>query len=308
MSFSGDIKDELARQIPSKDRCLRAEIAGIIRLAGTVRGEAGAQSVLIETENVSLAKKYLRLVKKAYGIQVDLQIRKHSAGKSRQYTILIGDAKEAERVIAGTYPAVQRERLLRFLPDPESRRAFIRGAFLASGSMSDPAKSYHLEIVCRTADLAEELREIIQTFDIPAKTVGRKARYVVYVKDSEGIVDMLNVMEAHSALMELENVRIIKDMRNSANRQYNCDAANISKMVRAAARQLEDIRYIERHGGFEDLSAPLREMALVRLEHPDVSLQEAGSYLDPPVGKSGVNHRLRKLSEIARELRAKQEE
>lgn len=308
MSFSGDVKDELSRQFSRDGECLRAELEAIIRLSGTVCRDECAESVQIETENVSLAKKYLQLVKKSFHIQVNLQIRKSAAGKNRQYMIIISDPKEAKRLIDGTCPAGRRE----LEPGPsngqERRRALIRGAFLAAGSMSDPAKSYHLEIVCRTQSLAEALRDIIGSFDIPAKTIVRKAKYIVYVKDSEGIVDMLNVMEAHRALMELENVRIIKDMRNSANRQYNCDAANINKMVRAAARQLEDIRYIDQHLGFENLSDQLREMAAVRLEHPDVSLQEVGAYLDPPVGKSGVNHRLRKLGEIAQELRERQEE
>ena len=307
MSFSGDIKDEIARQIPEDKHCLQAEIAAIICFAGTVCQIPGQESVLVETENVNLAKKYLQLVKRAFDIQVDLNIKKRSAGKNRQYSILISDTNEVNCVIAGAYADGEKDTFHRFADDSGGKRAFIRGAFLAAGSVSDPSKSYHFEIVCKTPAMAEKLRDMIGTFGIPAKTVSRKAKYIVYVKDSEGIVDMLNVMEAHRALMELENIRIIKDMRNSANRQYNCDAANINKMVKAAARQLEDIRYIEQHMGFENLNAPLREMAQVRLEHPDISLQEVGTYLDPPVGKSGVNHRLRKLGEIAQELRSKQE-
>ncbi|MCD8365660.1 MAG: DNA-binding protein WhiA [Clostridiales bacterium] len=183
------------------------------------------------------------------------------------------------------------------------RRAFIRGAFLASGSMSDPGKSYHFEIVCRMQRRAEELCAVIESFDIHPKIIQRKNKPVVYLKDSESIVDILNVMGAGGALMRLENVRIIKGMKNSANRQSNCDSANINKIVRAAVRQVEDIRLIEQKMGFSQLPPMLREMALVRLEHPEESLQELGTYLNPPVGKSGVNHRLKKLSEIAETLR-----
>lgn len=294
MSFSGDVKDEIARQVPADRHCLQAEIGAIIRFAGHICGEKGRESILVETENVNLAKKYVQLVKKAFDIQVDLNIRKRSAGKSNQYSILISgqDVYKFEKET---------------LEKSCCRRAFIRGAFLAAGSMSNPGKSYHFEIVCRDELQAEELRQIIETFEIHSKVVTRKNKYIVYLKDSTEIVDILNVMEAHQALMELENIRIIKDMKNCANRQYNCDSANINKMVQAAARQLEDIHYIEQNLGLEQLPPGLKEMALVRLEYPDVSLQELGTYLNPPVGKSGVNHRLRKLGEIAQELKSNQE-
>ena len=190
-----------------------------------------------------------------------------------------------------------------FLKTPGSMRAYIRGAFLCTGSMSDPGKSYHFEMVCEDEQTAQILKELMAGFFVHAKVILRKQRYIVYLKDSEEIIQILNVMEAHRSLMELENIRIIKDMRNSANRQSNCDSANINKMVRTAARQVDDIRYIEEHFGFEQLPPQLREMAQVRLENPDVSLQELGTYLDPPVGKSGVNHRLRKLGEMAEKLR-----
>ena len=146
---------------------------------------------------------------------------------------------------------------------------------------------------------------MIQGFDIDAKIVLRKKYYVVYLKEGSGIVDLLNVCEAHVSLMKLENLRILKEMRNSINRRVNCEAANITKTVNAAARQIEDIEYIRDHYGFQNLPDNLRQMAEVRLENPDAPLKELGEYLEPPVGKSGVNHRLRKLSEIAERIRIK---
>ncbi len=143
----------------------------------------------------------------------------------------------------------------------------------------------------------------MNSFEADAKIVTRKKNQVVYVKEGTHIVDLLNVMGAHEALMNLENVRIVKEMRNSVNRQVNCEMANISKTVNAAVRQIEDIVYIRDHMGLESLPDHLREMALLRLKYPDVPLKELGSYLNPPVGKSGVNHRLRKLSKIAEEMR-----
>ena len=183
------------------------------------------------------------------------------------------------------------------------RRAFIRGAFLASGSISDPEKFYHFEIACVAEPKAEQLRELIATFDIEAKIVRRKKYYVVYIKEGSQIVDILNVMEAPVALMELENIRILKEMRNSVNRQVNCETANINKTVSAAVKQTDDIRYIQAVIGLDGLPDNLREMALVRLERPDATLKELGEALNPPVGKSGVNHRLRKLGILADDLR-----
>ena len=183
------------------------------------------------------------------------------------------------------------------------QRAFLRGAFLSTGSISDPAKGYHLEFVCTDAGKAAQIQEMLHNFDIEGKIVLRKKYHVVYLKEGESIVDLLNVCEAHVALMELENLRILKDMRNSINRRVNCEAANITKTVNAATRQIEDIEYIQSHGGLGMLPDNLREMAEVRMEYPDATLKELGEYLNPPVGKSGVNHRLQKLNEIAERLK-----
>ena len=187
------------------------------------------------------------------------------------------------------------------------RRAFIRGAFLASGSLSDPEKFYHFEIVCATEEKAKQLQGIIATFDLEAKIVKRKRYYIVYIKEGSQIVDILNVMEAPVALMELENIRILKDMRNSVNRQVNCETANINKTVSAAVKQREDIEYIRDTIGLENLPENLEEIARERVERPEATLKELGEALDPPVGKSGVNHRLRKLCDIAEQLRDRSE-
>lgn len=186
------------------------------------------------------------------------------------------------------------------------RRSFIRGAFLAAGSMSDPNKSYHFEIVCASEKMARQIQELICGFSMDAKIVRRKKSYVVYLKEGSQIVDILNIMEAHISLMELENVRILKEMRNTVNRKVNCETANINKTVSAAVKQVEDITYLRDTIGFEKMSEGLEEVALARLSHPDATLKELGELLSPPVGKSGVNHRLRKLSEMAEKVRQKQ--
>jgi DNA-binding protein WhiA len=185
------------------------------------------------------------------------------------------------------------------------RRSFIRGAFLAAGSLSNPNKAYHFEIVVSQEKNGELLCEVMRSFDIDAKMIARKYHYVVYVKEGAQIVDLLNVMEAHVALMEFENVRILKEMRNTINRKVNCEAANINKTVKAASRQVEDILYIRDTVGLATLAEGLEEIALLRIEYPEASLKELGEMLSPPVGKSGVNHRLKKLCEIAEGLRTR---
>ena len=182
-------------------------------------------------------------------------------------------------------------------------RKFLREAFLETGSMSNPEKGYHLEFVCEDEEFAGKLTETIKAFDISAKTAKRKRYTIVYIKESEDIVNLLNVIGAHKCLMNLENLRILKDVRNSVNRRVNCETANISKTVSAASKQIEDIEYIKTHYGFDNLSDNLREVAKARLEYPDATLKELGNYIVPCVGKSGVNHRLRKLGELADSIR-----
>lgn len=304
MSFSTDVKNELFQLISKAKHCRAAELCAAIRFIGEVSVTESGKRIILQTENVTLAKKYYTLLKRTFSGNVLLNIRGQAGkGKIHQYRIIVRDEKLVEELLS--YAVLEDDARFRgqVLKKDCCRRAFIRGAFLASGSMSNPGKSYHFEIVCRHETQADNLCRLICQYGIGAKIVVRKNRYVVYIKESDGIIDVLNVMEAHKASMDLENVRIIKEMRNSANRQYNCDAANINKMVQAAAKQLEDIRVIQESVGLENLPVPLQEMAIVRMEYPDVSLQELGDYLDPPVGKSGVNHRLRKLAAIADEIR-----
>ena len=263
MSFSSEVKAELAKQIDSKRHCQLAELAAIETFAA---------------DHTHLAEKRRILAKKLFG---DIP------------------AEQLQQQIDRTLHA-QREQLL---SRNCCKRAFLRGAFLASGSISDPQKSYHFEIVCQEEAQARLLQQLYRTFELDAKVVQRKKYYIVYLKEGAQIVDALNVMGAYVALMNLENVRIFKEMRGSVNRIVNCETANINKVVGAACRQVEDIHYVQSKMGLDELPPALREMALIRLEYPDSSLKELGELCDPPVGKSGVNHRLRKLGELAEKLR-----
>lgn len=286
MSFSREVKEELAGHISPARHCQIAELSALFSMCGQFGRNQDGYYIGFQTENEAVLKKSFTLLKKAFNIEADVMLREE------QMQELYDEFGDLEKPV---------NQLL--IKNSCCQRAFIRGAFLAAGSMSDPSKGYHLEFVCTSMEKAGQLQRVIQEFNIDAKIVIRKKYYVVYLKEGSGIVDILNVMEAHVALMKLENLRILKEMRNSINRQVNCEAANITKTVNAATRQIEDIELIKEQYGFQKLPEPLRQMAEVRLEHPDAPLKELGEYLDPPVGKSGVNHRLRKLSELADRIR-----
>ncbi len=315
MSFSSRVKDELSRQQSAARHCKIAEIAAIISLCGKIMiSEHDHFCIKIQTENVAVARKYFTLLKKTFNISTDVSIRRSTYQKKNiTYVIVIKKHEDALRVLQATRildshgEIGENLSLVGNLVIQQSccRRAFIRGAFLASGSISDPEKFYHFEIVCAARPKAEQLKNMIATFGLDAKIVVRKKYYVVYIKEGSQIVDILNVMEAPISLMELENIRILKEMRNSVNRQVNCETANINKTVSAAVKQIEDITYIKDTIGFDGLPENLEQMARLRLLRPDATLKELGEALDPPVGKSGVNHRLRKLSTLAEELREK---
>ena len=189
-----------------------------------------------------------------------------------------------------------------------STKGLIRDAFLRSGSISDPEKFYHLEIVFSSEEEAKTIQKMLEDFKLDAKIVERKGHYVVYLKEGSQIADMLRIMEAPLALMEFENIRIVKEMRNSINRQVNCEAANLGKTISAAVKQVEDIKFICSKVGLENIPEGLAETAKKRLEYPEATLKELGEFMDPPLGKSGVNHRLKKLSELAEDLRSHKEE
>jgi len=287
MSFSSEVKQELEKHISPARHCQIAELAAILHFCGQYgRASDARYTIGFQTENETIIRKGFTLLKKTFNINTDNWI---SEEKMQELNQKIGDIEKPVSSL--------------LLKLPCCRRAFLRGAFLSVGSISDPSKGYHLEFVCTRQDKAEQLCEVMRGFDIEAKIVKRKKYSVVYLKEGAGIVDLLNVCEAHVSLMNFENLRILKDVRNSINRRVNCEAANINKTVCAASRQIHDIEFLREHYGFERLPDALAQMAEVRLENPDVALKELGELLDPPVGKSGVNHRLRKLSELAQTIR-----
>ena len=301
MSFSGKVKEELSQQWSSARHCQIAEIAALIGMCGAVTINSFNQyGVKINTENLAVARKVFTLIRKTFNIEADISIRRNIEKQSAVYSVMIVRHEDALRVLqAAKLLEEHRGGFEEFhivspliVQQPCCRRAFLRGAFLGAGSMSDPNKSYHFEIVCDSDVMAKQIQRLMCDFSMDAKIVRRKKSYVVYLKEGDQIADILN----------------IKDMRNTVNRKVNCETANINKTVSAAVKQLEDITYLRDNMGLEKLAEGLREVAYARLSHPDATLKELGELLSPPVGKSGVNHRLRKLSDLAEKERQNKED
>ena len=313
MSFSSKVKEELSKECNSPRHCRIAETAAIISMCGKVIfDEKDHVRIEIHTENVTVARKYFTLLKKTYNINTDISIRHSSSlNKSRSYILSVNDDETARKILMTCrlmkpFGVIEEDFSISdslIIQRECCKRAFIRGAFLASGSVSDPVKTYHFEIVCLSEAKAKQLQMIMETFNINARVIKRRKYFVVYVKDSSQVVDLLNIMGAYNALMDMENVRIVKDMRNNVNRKVNCETANINKTVSAAVKQIEDIRFIQMSSAFDELPESLQEMAELRVRYPEATLAELGQLLDTPVGKSGVNHRLKKISLFADELR-----
>ena len=315
MSFSGMVKEELSRHIGTGRHCKIAELAAIFTFCGSLgTGSDGKFFLRIQTENEALARKSFTLLQKTFNIETDVSnSRTDCFRRGNLSCISVTDQALIKEIldslkleisgISGGMPFVSNS--IVYQRDC-CKRAFVRGAFLCAGSISDPRKGYHFEIVCSDAKRAEQLQTIIRSFSVDAKIVQRKKSHVVYVKEGAQIVDMLAVMEANVALMDLENIRILKEMRNSVNRKVNCETANINKTVNAAVKQMEDIKLVRQKIGFEQLNEGLAQVAELRMQYPEATLKELGMMLSPQVGKSGVNHRLRKLSAMADELREKQ--
>jgi DNA-binding protein WhiA len=312
LSFSKEVKEEIAKHISNARHCRLAEIAALLSACGHVIQKNGEiKSIVLQTENIIVARKYFTLLRKTFNINTEILIRKNKVGKnSLLFLLIVKQPKQVSLLYQATklslHHGLEDKALVMdslVVQNTCCKRAFVRGLFLAAGSMSDPEKTYHFEIVFPDLERASQLQEIINSFLIEAKIVLRKKYYVVYVKEGSQIVDLLNIMEAHTGLMDFENVRILKEMRNSINRQVNCEAANINKTVTAAAKQIDDILFIRDTMGFDNLTEGLEEIAELRISYPESSLKELGAMLNPPIGKSGVNHRLKKLCCIADGLR-----
>ena len=313
MSFSAKVKGELGRYTEMSREEALAQISAMMKVSGTIGFNGKGLSFKITTENPTSARLVFTLLKEHFQIHSKLMVKKsNSLKKNNIYMVVIDEEMGVRGLLkdTGIFKEVDGGITLDYRIDEkmvetdDEKRAYIRGAFLGGGSVTNPEKNYHLEFVTHSEEYAQDLCELINSCGLNSKVIQRKNSFIVYINEGEQIVDILNIMGAHSCLLELENIRIMKEMRNNVNRLVNCETANLSKTVNAAVRQVESIKFIQSKIGLKRLPQNLREIAELRLEYPDESLKELGEMLDPPVGKSGVNHRLRKIEKIAEELRS----
>ncbi len=296
-------------QLDTDGCCAKAELAALIRMNGSL-SFGNKQFVLdIATENAAIARRIYTLIKKVYPIHVELLVRKKMRLKKNN-VYLVRISKEAEKLLVNLGIMKAGFQFIREISaDIQNngccKRAYLRGAFLAGGSVNHPeTSSYHLEIFSLYEEHNTSLCELVNSYDLNAKVLERKKGFIIYIKEGEKISEFLNIIGAHQALLFFEDVRIMKDMRNSVNRLVNCETANLNKTVGAAMRQVENIRFIEKEVGLNILPEKLREIAELRVKHQDVTLKELGEMISTgKVSKSGVNHRLRKIDEFANKLR-----
>ncbi len=301
MSFSGDVKAELLKKESSARHCVIASLCAVINLCGEYRLNDKADYVVISSENDKVTYLASELIEKLFDYKVDITSLDNRAA------IVVLD-EMADNILSAT-GFVGGDKLREEPINPLvvasdcCKRAYLRTAFICCGSVTNPEKNYHFEFVNNDYYHALGIKRLIADFGIEAKIIERKNHYIVYLKEGEQIVDMLNLISAHKALMEYENKRILKEVRNNVNRIVNCETANLNKVVQSSLKHREAIEYIKSKVGFSYLSPQLEEVARARLDNPSMSLKELGEMLNPPVGKSGVNHRLKKICEIAQQLK-----
>ena len=318
MTFSSITKNEISKIIIDNKCCQLALLSALIKMTGTVQIHGVNRiGIRLSTENASIARMLFSLLKNCFEISTRVVVKKNrNLKKNNNYTLYIDSDMGSHEILKMTGILQESEKGLRLnykiphhlIKKACCRKAYLRGVFLGGGSISDPEKTYHLELVTNNEDYAEDIKELLNHYELGAKVVVRKGNHVVYIKEGEHIVKFLSIIGAHNALMSLENVRIYKEMRNNVNRIVNCETANLDKTLNAALRQIENIKYIKNAIGLEKLPAGLGEIAELRLEYKEATLKELGEMMSPVVGKSGVNHRLRKLDQIAENLKDRRKE
>lgn len=308
MSFASETKKELT-QVEADNGCLKAELSALIRMNGTMSFTNRKLSIDVQTENAAIARRIYTILKQLYGYNVELLVRKKM--RLKKNNVYICRVRDGAREILTDLQIIQEDFSLNqtisksLISTRNKKRAYLRGAFLAGGSVNNPeTSSYHLEIYSMYKEHGDSLAELMNSFGLNAKTIERKKGYITYLKEAEKISEFLGLIGAFQAMLKFEDVRIVRDMRNSVNRIVNCETANLNKTISAAIRQVENIKFIENTIGLEKLPEKLREIARLRVEYQDVTLKELGEMVSTGVvSKSGVNHRLRKIDEIAEALR-----
>lgn len=304
MSFASEVKNELIK-IENRDVCCdRAELCGMVCFGGSTYINEGQRCFKVTSENAAAVRRCFGLIKKLFSVSSGVSTEKSKLGRGRfSYSLVLAEPETVTRVLDGL--SLLEGDDVKFSLDPAiveqdcCRRAFVRGAFLGGGSMCAPEKEYHMEFVTHYAMIVKDFTEIFESFGLAPKTVLRKSKYMIYFKGGDEIEDALNVIGAHRALMEFMNVRILKETRNNVNRKVNCETANMDKALNAAFAQIQAIEKLKKTNKFESLTPALRELAELRVQNPEVTLAELGAMMTPPLTKSGVNHRIKRIMEAA---------
>lgn len=316
MSFSSNAKDELIRLPLEKECCMLAELSALTQTSGSLGFMGGGRfSVTYEVESAALARRIFTILKRSLALSPQLHFVEHARLGGRTSCVLKVEGADAQRLLiamnmleADEEGQVSLRRTSPKVPITRQccRKAFLRGAFLGAGSITSPEKSYHLEWVAGDEPLCQGVERMLEKMGLPAHHHTRKGQLVVYLKGAQQIADVLAMMGASSAVMSLENVRITKQIRAEANRANNCDEHNGERLISASIEQIRAITMLHVTKKFDTLPKALREIGQLRLENTEMSLTELGQLMDPPVGKSGVNHRMRRLMEIAAQVEAEE--
>ena len=302
MSFSSDVKNEIITSIEGTRKQKLSFVLGMLCFGARLIKINERTKLRFSTENPKIARRLYTMIKNEFSIKAKLTI--HKTQKNIMYIVALDDEKYIEELFYITGLLKRGEAIESFLSfrisssvieNSACKKSFIKGAFLGGGSVSDPQKNSHLEFVTSHFKLSRDFQKLLNSCDFSPKIVVRKSNYVLYFKNSTEVADILVMLDTFDSLMEYHNAKIMKDMRNNTNRRINCDTANLNKTVEASLVQVRAIEKLKHLGVLENLSPQLREIADLRLEYREMSLQELGSMMSSPIGKSGVNHRLRKL-------------
>lgn len=313
MSYSSVVKSEVAHNQLKNKCCQRAELSALVRINGSLLINSRGVEIRITNDSAAVARRIYLLVKNVLHNYSELLVRKDMHfGAHNQYEVKIPARKSWNKALKPlgieTHEAFLKKEVPSWLVEGECcKKAFIRGAFLGAGSVSSPGDPYHLEIRTGNELLAKTIQDLLAYFNLEAGISSRADSAFVYLKSFSSITDALALMGASSAKLRLENARLVKEIKNNVNRRVNCETANLSKTIQAAMKQIEDIELIKGQGYFKDLPCSLQEIARLRLQNPYISLKELGELLNPPLSKSGVNNRLRRIAKIADKIRLEED-
>ena len=308
MSYASDMKKELTLIEITDEEQFLSELSALIKMNGVLTIANGRLSLSVQTENASIARRMFSLLKHFYDININISVRKKLKLKKNNVYICRLD-ENVKEILTKLYILNQNYTMRtdiakELIDNDEKKRAYLRGAFLAGGSINNPrTSSYHFEIFSSYAEHNKELMELLNSYDLNARSLERKKGYIVYIKESEKIAEFINLVGAYQALFQFEDERIVRDINNSVNRMQNCDMANMNKTVNASAKQVEDINIIEEKLGLDNLDNKLRVVAELRLKYPEYPLKEIAEMIEEGISKSGLNHRFRRIAKIAQELK-----